>query len=147
MPACPVLDFHRIKKCKLLSCHSSSQLSGKNQFDHEETIVKCLLCAKECIIKENERGKCRARMNISGKLKSLVYGRPVSIHIDPIEKKPFYHFLPAVTHSLLLQRVARFHVSSARIGKSPKQSRKILRLILFHLKKLLQARIPQMFRL
>lgn len=82
------------KNVTCLSCHSSSQISGKKQFDHGETIVKCLLCAQGCIIKENEIGKCRARININGKLKSLVYGRPISIHIDPIEKKPFYHFLP-----------------------------------------------------
>ena len=82
------------KNVNCLSCHSSSQISGKKQFDHEKTIVKCLLCAQGCIIKENENGKCRARININGKLKSLVYGRPISIHIDPIEKKPFYHFLP-----------------------------------------------------
>lgn len=78
--------------CQL--CHSPSEVSGINQFEHKETIIKCLLCAQGCIIKEGERGKCRARINIDGKLKSLVYGRPVSIHIDPIEKKPFYHFLP-----------------------------------------------------
>ena len=33
-------------------------------------------------------------MNVNGELRSLVYGRPVSVHVDPIEKKPFYHFLP-----------------------------------------------------
>jgi pyruvate formate lyase activating enzyme len=77
-----------------LDCHSSSQINGKSKFDHGETIVKCLLCAQGCVIKENESGKCRARMNINGSLKSLVYGRPISIHVDPIEKKPFYHFLP-----------------------------------------------------
>ncbi len=82
------------KNVNCFSCHSQSQLAGKNRFDHEETIIKCLLCAQGCIIKPNERGKCRARMNINGNLKSLVYGRPISIHIDPIEKKPFYHFLP-----------------------------------------------------
>ena len=75
-------------------CHSSSQINGKSQFDHGQAIVKCMLCAQGCVIKENECGKCRARMNINGSLKSLVYGRPISIHIDPIEKKPFYHFLP-----------------------------------------------------
>ena len=82
------------KKVNCSSCHSPSQLSGKNQYDHDETIVKCMLCAQGCVIKEDERGKCRARINIDGKLKSLVYGRPISIHVDPIEKKPFYHFLP-----------------------------------------------------
>jgi pyruvate formate lyase activating enzyme len=77
-----------------LSCHTASQLAGEKQFDHDEVIVKCLLCAQGCIIKENEKGKCRARINIDGDLKSLVYGRPIAIHTDPIEKKPFYHFLP-----------------------------------------------------
>ena len=82
------------KNVNCLSCHTTSEISGKKKFDHEETIVKCLLCAQGCIIKENERGKCRARINLNGNLKSLVYGRPIAIHVDPIEKKPFYHFLP-----------------------------------------------------
>jgi pyruvate formate lyase activating enzyme len=82
------------KDVNCLSCHNQSEISGKKQFDHEETIVKCLLCAQGCVIKENERGKCRARINLNGNLKSLVYGRPIAIHVDPIEKKPFYHFLP-----------------------------------------------------
>lgn len=82
------------KNVNCQSCHSLNQISGIEQYDHKEKIIKCLLCAQGCIIKEGKRGKCRARININGKLKSLVYGRPVSIHIDPIEKKPFYHFLP-----------------------------------------------------
>jgi pyruvate formate lyase activating enzyme len=82
------------KDVNCLSCHSGSEISDRKTFNHEEKIVKCLLCAQECIIKENERGRCNARINIKGKLKTLVYGRPISIHIDPIEKKPFYHFLP-----------------------------------------------------
>jgi len=82
------------KNVDCLSCHSASEISGIKEFDHEETIIKCLLCAQGCIIRESERGKCQARMNINGQLKSLVYGRPIAIHIDPIEKKPFYHFLP-----------------------------------------------------
>jgi pyruvate formate lyase activating enzyme len=84
----------KTKDVNCSSCHSASEISGKKQFDHEETIVKCLLCAQGCIIKENEKGRCRARINIDGNLKSLVYGRPIAIHTDPIEKKPFYHFLP-----------------------------------------------------
>ncbi len=82
------------KNVDCLSCHSSEQVKDLKYFDHGEKIVKCLLCAQGCIIKDKERGKCRARINIDGELKSLVYGRPVSIHVDPIEKKPFYHFLP-----------------------------------------------------
>jgi pyruvate formate lyase activating enzyme len=77
-----------------LNCHKpESKLQGKAHAG-KPAIVKCLLCAQACIIQAGERGKCRARMNVNGELRSLVYGRPVSIHIDPIEKKPFYHFLP-----------------------------------------------------
>jgi pyruvate formate lyase activating enzyme len=76
--------------------HPQEKLSGK-QIRHEVGIVKCLLCAQGCIIKEGGRGRCRARMNVGGVLKSLVYGRPMTIHIDPIEKKPFYHFLPGAS--------------------------------------------------
>lgn len=74
-------------------CHTPSELTVSIH-DHEETIVKCLLCARGCILKPGERGKCRARMNVKGEMRSLVYGRPISIHVDPIEKKPFFHFLP-----------------------------------------------------
>ncbi len=73
--------------------HPGEKLSGKRA-RHEAGIVKCLLCAQGCIIKAGGRGRCRARMNVGGELRSLVYGRPITIHLDPIEKKPFYHFLP-----------------------------------------------------
>ena len=56
--------------------------------------VQCHLCARGCLLAEGQRGLCRSRMNAGGEMKSLVYGRPVSVHVDPIEKKPFYHFLP-----------------------------------------------------
>jgi pyruvate formate lyase activating enzyme len=56
--------------------------------------VQCHLCARGCLLAEGQRGQCRSRMNAGGEMKSLVYGRPVSVHVDPIEKKPFYHFLP-----------------------------------------------------
>ncbi len=56
--------------------------------------VQCRLCARECLLADGQRGQCRSRANAGGEMKSLVYGRPVSVHVDPIEKKPFYHFLP-----------------------------------------------------
>jgi len=77
------------------SCHSNRNIKDKGH-RHKETIVKCLLCAQSCVIANGQRGKCRTRINIDGDLRSLVYGRPVSIHVDPIEKKPLYHFLPGV---------------------------------------------------
>ena len=56
--------------------------------------VQCKLCPHFCFLKVNETGKCHVRKNIDGKLISLVYARPCSLALDPIEKKPLYHFLP-----------------------------------------------------
>lgn len=56
--------------------------------------IKCRLCHHFCLISEGQTGICRVRKNVGGKLYSLVYGRPAAINIDPIEKKPLYHFLP-----------------------------------------------------
>ncbi len=56
--------------------------------------VNCVLCPRRCIIKKGDTGYCEVRKNIDGKLYSLVYGKPVSIAIDPIEKKPVFHAWP-----------------------------------------------------
>ena len=56
--------------------------------------VECTLCPKACQLVEGQRGDCRARINLDGKLQTLVYGKPCSFHVDPIEKKPLYHVLP-----------------------------------------------------
>ncbi len=57
-------------------------------------MVRCTLCPKECELAHSERGDCRARVNLDGKLITLVYGKPCSANIDPVEKKPMFHFLP-----------------------------------------------------
>ena len=57
-------------------------------------VIRCNLCGHRCKIKEGKRGICAVRENDGGKLYSLVYGRIVAEHIDPIEKKPFFNFLP-----------------------------------------------------
>ncbi len=56
--------------------------------------VRCFLCAHHCIIKDGKRGICAVRENKNGILYSLVYGKVISMNIDPIEKKPLFHFLP-----------------------------------------------------
>jgi pyruvate formate lyase activating enzyme len=56
--------------------------------------VRCFLCAQHCIISPGKRGICAVRENIEGTLYSLVYGKIVAHHIDPIEKKPLFHFYP-----------------------------------------------------
>ncbi len=57
--------------------------------------VQCTLCNHYCYIDNNYFGLCNARKNIEGKLYTLTYGKPVAINIDPIEKKPLFHFLPS----------------------------------------------------
>ncbi len=57
-------------------------------------IVQCELCPKGCLIAPGQSGECRVRVNIDGVLKTLVYGFPCSLHVDPVEKKPLFHFLP-----------------------------------------------------
>jgi pyruvate formate lyase activating enzyme len=59
-----------------------------------ENRVRCNLCNHRCKIKERKRGVCGVRENRGGKLYSLVYGKIIAEHIDPIEKKPLFNFLP-----------------------------------------------------
>lgn len=56
--------------------------------------VVCLACAHACKLEPGEYGKCGVRVNEGGKLKSTVYGLAAAAHIDPVEKKPLFHFLP-----------------------------------------------------
>ena len=56
--------------------------------------VQCLLCPQNCVIAEGKKGFCRVRSNSEGKLYSLNYGQATSYGMDPIEKKPLYHFYP-----------------------------------------------------
>jgi len=60
----------------------------------KNNFVQCHICPRECIIKEGERGFCGTRENRGGTLYSIVYGRIAALNVDPIEKKPLYHFLP-----------------------------------------------------
>ena len=59
--------------------------------------IRCKLCPRECLIDDLERGYCGVRENIGGTYYSLVYGKPCTAHIDPIEKKPLFHFLPGTS--------------------------------------------------
>lgn len=56
--------------------------------------IRCKLCPRECVIDDLERGYCGVRENRGGTYYSLVYGKPCSANVDPIEKKPLFHFLP-----------------------------------------------------
>jgi len=60
----------------------------------ENNLVRCLACRHYCVIAEEKYGLCGARKNSSGKLVLLTNNKPCSAHLDPIEKKPLYHYLP-----------------------------------------------------
>ena len=59
--------------------------------------IKCVLCPRECVIDDLETGYCGVRENYGGTYYTLVHSRPCSAHIDPIEKKPLFHFLPGTS--------------------------------------------------
>jgi len=59
-----------------------------------ENAVQCQLCPRRCILSPGQKGFCRGRKNINGKLYSLNYAQPVAVHVDPIEKKPLAHVYP-----------------------------------------------------
>ena len=59
-----------------------------------DNIIQCLLCPRKCVISPGQRGFCTARINRDGVLYTLGYGNPIALHVDPIEKKPFFHVLP-----------------------------------------------------
>jgi pyruvate formate lyase activating enzyme len=56
--------------------------------------VRCNICERRCLLVEGGTGWCRTRQNKGGTLVTLTYGAISSLSVNPIEKKPFYHFLP-----------------------------------------------------
>ncbi|MGQ9677956.1 MAG: AmmeMemoRadiSam system radical SAM enzyme [bacterium] len=60
----------------------------------EDGMVRCFLCPNRCLIASGKTGRCLGRKNINGKLFATNYGEVVSMAVDPIEKKPLYHFYP-----------------------------------------------------
>ena len=59
--------------------------------------VQCELCPKGCVIQPGQSGECRVRVNVDGRLVAVTYGHPCSVNVDPVEKKPLYHFLPGTS--------------------------------------------------
>ena len=63
----------------------------------DNKVVQCHICPRNCLIPKGLLGFCGVRENRDGTLYALSYGKLVAIHIDPIEKKPLFHFLPSTT--------------------------------------------------
>jgi len=71
-----------------------SKVEARYYKKHPDREIECLLCPRFCKLGDKERGYCGVRENIGGKYYTLVYGKACAIHVDPIEKKPLFHFLP-----------------------------------------------------
>jgi len=71
--------------------------------------VRCLLCPHHCVIPPGKTGICKVRKNIDGVLYSLVYGKPIAQSVDPIEKKPLFHFYPGSSAFSIATVGCNFH--------------------------------------
>ncbi len=60
----------------------------------KENKVACGICPNRCVLAPGDLSVCRSKVNIDGTLYSLAYGNPCSVHVDPVEKKPLFHFKP-----------------------------------------------------
>jgi len=86
--------------------------------------VRCHLCNHNCVIKNQQRGICAVRENREGILYSLVYGKVISMNIDPIEKKPLFHFLPESTSLSIATVGCNFrckHCQNYEISQYPRE--------------------------
>lgn len=66
-------------------------------WEKERNGVRCFLCARRCFIPKSKRGFCQVRVNMDNKLYTLNYGKLIAVNVDPIEKKPLFHFYPGST--------------------------------------------------
>jgi len=86
--------------------------------------VRCHLCAHRCVIGEGKLGVCRVRQNVAGALHTLVYGQAISQNVDPVEKKPLYHFYPGSKAYSIATLGCNFHCQwcqNSDISQSPRE--------------------------
>ncbi|MBN2003306.1 MAG: AmmeMemoRadiSam system radical SAM enzyme [Anaerolineae bacterium] len=92
--------LNMVESLDCAACHGDIETPAPVSYchtPHTGAFVQCQLCPHKCVLADGERGLCRARENRGGVLYSLSYGNPCAIHVDPIEKKPLFHFLPTAT--------------------------------------------------
>lgn len=91
--------------------------------------VKCKACAHRCVIADGKRGICGVRENNNGVLYSMVYGKLVATNVDPIEKKPLFHFLPGTTSYSIATVGCNLRCGNCQnwdISQSPREGRGIV---------------------
>lgn len=108
----------------LPSVCQSKEIEKKAMFFRkgENYFVQCQLCFRQCLIPEGKRGFCRVRENRGGELRSLVYGRPGGLQIDPIELEPMYHMVPGHKNLCVYTASCNFrckHCHNWPISQSP----------------------------
>jgi len=95
----------------------------------EDGKVRCFLCNHRCTVSQGDRGICGVRENRDGVLYSLVYGIPIAQHVDPIEKKPLFHFFPGSRAYSIATVGCNFrclHCQNYDISQMPKDHGKIV---------------------
>ncbi len=93
-----------------------------------ENKVQCRLCSHFCIIDENNHGNCGVRQNVDGQLMTRTYELVAALNVDPVEKKPLYHFLPGTQTFSLGTQGCNFGCTfcqNASLSQHPKTGRKI----------------------
>jgi pyruvate formate lyase activating enzyme len=91
--------------------------------------MRCTLCAHRCLIAEGGKGICQVREQRGGALYTLVYGRTIAWHVDPVEKKPLFHFYPGSTAFSIATAGCNFHCrwcQNWEISQMPRQRHLIL---------------------
>jgi pyruvate formate lyase activating enzyme len=94
----------------------------------EDQKVQCVTCAHRCVIAVGKRGVCGVRENQEGKLVTLVYGKAIALHVDPVEKKPLFHFLPgapAMSVATVGCNMRCLNCQNADISQMPKDQDRI----------------------
>src|SRR5574341_1119649 len=95
-----MVDAKKFEQLTGFELTKEAMLSDKK----EDRAVTCNLCAHRCYIPAGREEICKVRANHSGVLRTLVYDRLISANIDPVEKKPLFHFLPGTeAYSLALE--------------------------------------------
>lgn len=87
----------RVKPDAILQQLIQQKMKEASYYKKTAAGAECELCPNYCILKEGKLSSCRTRIVKNGKLITLAYNNPCAIHIDPIEKKPLYQFLPGTT--------------------------------------------------
>ncbi|NOZ13282.1 MAG: hypothetical protein GXO69_06490, partial [Acidobacteria bacterium] len=76
--------------------------------------VQCVLCPHNCVIKDGKTGICAVRLNKEGRLFSLNADRVIAAHVDPMEKKPLYHFHPGARTYSIAAAGCNFHCKNCQ---------------------------------